>query len=214
MEFPDAYLTSIEKAVTEHGYGGVTVAAYRAMRECREAFAEFIAELCSRMRSRGLLVFLEIDGNATLPLPGGCDGYVINYEKCHLEAIPDFNSGEREAMVRIASELSPMRCYIDLSPYAYRGDEEMLISDAVDTAIGAGQEIQYDADKKISYFHYNKYLGGKRESVRVAFEALENIKAKLDLIAELGFMGISFDVMRVPIPYLMAFEATFASAVS
>ena len=45
---------------------------------------------------------------------------------------------------------------------------------------------------------------------RVAFESLENIKAKLDLIYELGLMGISFDIMRVPTEYLMTFHSLFA----
>ena len=212
-DFPEEYIAAIEDSVTKEGFGGVTVAAYRAMREAPEAYSRFMSRLIGRMHERELAVFCEMDGNATTTPPEGCDGYGVNYEKCHMENIPDFEEGEAAAMRRI-SELAPAaRCYIDLSPYAYAAGEEMLISDAVDTAIGAGQEILYDDDKKICYFAYNKYLAGKRESVRVAFESLENIKAKLALVAELGFMGISFDVMRVPVPYLMMFDTSFTSPV-
>ena len=61
----------------------------------------------------------------------------------------------------------------------------------------------------ISSFEYHKYFGGKRETVRVAYESPENIKAKLDLIRELGLMGISFDIASVPIEYLLMFDELY-----
>ncbi|MBO7303740.1 MAG: LysM peptidoglycan-binding domain-containing protein [Clostridia bacterium] len=211
VDFPEEYIRAIENAVTEEGFGGVSIAAYRAMRESPKAHAEFMDRLADRMHKRELTVFCEIDANSDTIPHGTSDGYVVNYEKCHMECIPDFEAGEAAAMRRISDMIPAARCYMELAPYAYSGGEEMLISDAVDTAISAGKEILYDGEKKICHFDYNKYLGGKRESVRVAFESLENIKAKLELISELGFMGISFDVARVPVPYLMMFDANFAS---
>ena len=61
----------------------------------------------------------------------------------------------------------------------------------------------------VSYFDYNRYSFGKREPHRVTFESFENIKAKLDLTYELGFMGISVDIGRCPTHTLMMFHALF-----
>ena len=46
--------------------------------------------------------------------------------------------------------------------------------------------------------------------MRAVFESLESVKAKLALVGELGFMGIIFNVMTVPVEYLMMFETTFS----
>ena len=131
------------------------------------------------------------------------------YEKSCLDDIPSFDMGERRIMTDFAEKSEASKAYIDIPSFAYMGDEELTKSDAERLAYSAGREILYDEDKGINYFHYNKYRAGKRETVRVAYESLENIKAKLELAGELGFMGISFDIMRVPVEYLMMFETMF-----
>ena len=75
--------------------------------------------------------------------------------------------------------------------------------------MASGKDIEYDESLMISSFDYNRYKRGMRESVRVAYPTPENIKAKLDIIHELGFMGIAFDIMNIPIEYLLMFDELF-----
>ena len=86
----------------------------------------------------------------------------------------------------------------------------MLTQDANELAYRAQREIEYDPERMICHFEYTKYARGKRTPTRVVYEAPENIKAKLALAAELGFMGMSFDIMRIPTEYLMMIAASFA----
>jgi hypothetical protein len=40
-------------------------------------------------------------------------------------------------------------------------------------------------------------------------ESLENLKAKLGLVSELGFLGVSFDISRTPINELLLLRSLF-----
>lgn len=208
-DFSDEYADNLVNRAKEHGYKGVMLASYKAMRESPEEYAEFLMKLKKRLMENNLLLFSEIDGNSENRIPDICDGYTIMYEKSCLDDIPSFDMGERRIMTDFAEKSEASKAYIDIPSFAYMGDEELTKSDAERLAYSAGREILYDEDKGINYFHYNKYRAGKRETVRVAYESLENIKAKLELAGELGFMGISFDIMRVPVEYLMMFETMF-----
>ena len=208
-DFSDSYIDNLILMAKTHGYGGITLAAYTAMKETSAEYANFLMKLKKELMGHDLLLFAEMDANREPTLPDICDGYVLMYEKCHYEDIPAFSDGERKMAENFASASEPSKAYIDIPAYGYMGDEEITVSDAEKLAYSSGQEIKYDDEKKISYFHYNKYRNGKKESVRVAYDALENIKAKLSLVGEFGFMGICFDIMYIPTSYLMLFETMF-----
>ena len=59
-------------------------------------------------------------------------------------------------------------------------------------------------NKKLQIASYGKHK--KRE---IVYESLENTRAKLELVSELGFMGISFDIGRVCISDLMIAAGMF-----
>ena len=86
----------------------------------------------------------------------------------------------------------------------------MLTQDANELAYRAQREIEYDPERMICTFDYASFGRGERGRTTVRYEAMENIKAKLALAAELGFMGMSFDIMRIPTEYLMMIAASFA----
>ena len=48
-----------------------------------------------------------------------------------------------------------------------------------------------------------------RKQGEYVFESPEGLKAIFDLIHEYDYMGICFDIMRVPINYLMMYNAMF-----
>ena len=50
---------------------------------------------------------------------------------------------------------------------------------------------------------------GKHKKREIIFESLENTKAKLELVSELGFMGISFDIGRICTADLMIAASMF-----
>lgn len=201
----DAMLDAAEKG----GYRGITLAAYNGMREAKDETEEHIEKLRDALGKRGMKLFVELDGNSEEAKAGSADGYILYYDKCALEKIPSFDEGERRAFTEYADKGGAEKTFIDLSSAAYRGDEALSKSEAVRLAAQAGKEIEYDPALMLSGFDYTKYLGGKRETVRTVYEPPENIKAKLDLISELGLMGISFDIMQIPIEYLLMFDELF-----
>ena len=208
-DFTDSYIDNLILLAKTHGYGGITLAAYTAARSAPEKFGEFIIRLKEALSENDLLLFLEIDANSDCATPDGCDGYVLMYEKCCLDKIPSFKDGEMRVVEDFISKKEPSRAYIDIPSFGYTDGEEIMPEDAVRLAHTSGQEITYDGEKMVCHFSYNRYRGGKKESVSVFYDSLENIKAKLSLVGELGLMGISFDIAHIPTSTLMMFEATF-----
>ena len=209
-DYSSEYINNLLLMAKTHGYGGVTLASYSAARDEPEKFKEFLKRLKEELTEYGMSLFLEVDGNSETDVPDTADGYVIMYEKCPLENIPTFDEGERRVMENFADKLGGARAYFDIATLGYVGDEEITKSDFESLAHSAGKEIHYDRERGICHFEYNKYKNGNKETVRAVFEAPENAKAKLALVGELGFMGISFDVMNIPVEYLMMFETMFS----
>ncbi len=210
LDFSDKYIDNLLLMAKAHGYGGVTSASYAAAKKEPRGYEDFLRRLKNGLSEYDMSLFLEVDGNSEMDVPDLADGCVIMYEKTPLEDIPSFDMGERRMMTDFAEKNSSWGAYMDIATLGYMGDEEIRKSDFERLAHSSGKEILYDEERGICHFEYNKYRNGKKESVRVVFEALENIKAKLALVGELGFMGISFDVMNVPVEYLMMFETMFS----
>ena len=197
------------RAAEDGGYRGVVLACYRGMREEPEKTREHVRRLGEELARSGMKLFTELDGNAEGVRPSETDGNILYYDKCTLERIPSFDEGERRTLTEYADRGGAERTFLDLSSVAYRGDEAITKAEAVRLAAQAGKEIEYDGALMLSGFDYTKYLGGKRETVRTVYEPPENIKAKLDLIRELGLLGISFDIMHIPVEYLLMFDELF-----
>lgn len=208
-EFSDEYADNLILMAKTHGYGGITLASYAAMKNGPERFSEFLMKLKKKLMEYDMMLFLEVDGNSDIKIPDVADGFVIMYEKAGLDDIPTFEEGEQRMMTDFAENNDSSKAYLDIATLGYMGEEEIRKSDFERLAHTSGKEILYDRERGICHFEYNKYKNGKKEAVNVRFEALENIKAKLELVGELGFMGISFDVMNIPTEYLMMFETSF-----
>ncbi len=206
-EFADALIKSAKNG----GYNGITLAAYRAFEDSREEFAQFLEGLYKKTLDSGLLLYCEADANKKQnSLSEFCDGYILMYEKCHLPEIPSFEHGERAAYGHYADIYESSKMFIDFSPFGIIGNESITKREAEELAYNSKSEIKYDAEHGICSFDYKNYKGGRREIFPVKFEALENIKAKLDIIFELGFIGMSFDIMRTPIEVLLMFSSMYS----
>ena len=90
-------------------------------------------------------------------------------------------------------------------------DGKMRISDAYRIAERAGAELIKRKDM-LTYFDYKRYIRGTGEDIRVYIPSPSMIKAKLDSIRELGFMGIAFDIESVPVWLLSMFNTYFSRA--
>ena len=191
------------------GYSGITLGAYKAM-NC-DGWCDLLFELKKRMIEFGLFLFTEVDGNARLTtLDTVSDSHILCYEKCHLDTIPSFADGEEKVYTDFASIGDPCRTFADVSPFAYSNSEPITQREATEIAYRAKKEIEYDKEKMICKFDYRKFSSHGSESVTVKFDSPENIKAKLDLFGKLGYMGISFDVLRATAMQIMMIATSFS----
>lgn len=205
--FTDEYADSLALLAKTHGYNGITLAAYNAIKSNPDLFAEFLLKLKRRLMELDLLLFCELDGNRGDIIKDCCDGYIIMYDTL------DGKSSDEEAYYKNFSNLlEASKGYTEIPSIAYMGNEIITKDDAENLAYTSRCEIKKDENEGFCYFDINKYRFGKRESIRVKYESLENIKAKLCRIGELGFMGIHFDIMNIPIEYIMLFEVMFTKA--
>jgi len=207
-ESEGAYRESIVKTAKEKGYAGVAMGAYRAAKN--PLFKNFMFLLKKDLLSEGLHLFYEYDGGGCAECCEIADGCVLIYEKCALAEIPTFEDGERKFYTEFAERQDSSKAFLDLSPFAYAGEKCITKAEADDIAYRVKAKIGYDPERMICSFEYASFGRGERGRTTVRYEAMENIKAKLDLAGELGFMGISFDIMRVPIEHLMMISTSFA----
>lgn len=195
------------------GYGGAVIASPGGIKKNKNETTEFLRELKKLLSENDLYLFSEIDGNSPTDdlgeLLNASDGNFVMYEKSHLTDIPSFKEGEERLMRELAENAEGRKLYIEIPTSASVNDEITGKGEAESLARGMGREILHDGEKLISYFDVNKYKGGKKETVPVRYESLENVKAKLGLVGELGFMGITFDIESIPNEYLMLFEYMF-----
>ena len=208
IESEDSYRADIVKTAKEKGYAGVALGAYRAARN--PLIKNFLFALKRDLLGEGMHLFYEYDGEGC---EDGCeiaDGCVLIYEKCAFDEIPSFEDGEKNFYTTFAERQDSSKAFLDLSPFAYAGGRCITRAEADDIAYRMRSKIEYDPERMICSFDYASFGRGERGRTTVRYEAMENIKAKLDLAGELGFMGISFDIMRVPIEHLMMISTSFA----
>ena len=212
-ELDDAMRDTAILLAKARGYGGINLCMSRADCDC-EAYSKFLLELKRTLLEYDLLLFVELDENKDCRVLESYDGAILSYSKAQMNEPPSFKNGELLTFEKFADNYETSKAYVELSPFAFAGDEVILREDAMKIAYTNKCEIAYDEGTKLCYFDYNKYTRGQKIPTRVVFESLENIKAKLDLVDELGYMGVSVDIMRVPMSYLLMFDALFRHSIA
>lgn len=193
------------------GYGGITLAAPRGG-DCTEGYCEFLLEMRKRLIGCDLILFTEVDLNTEGARADLADASVLMYSKCQLDDIPSFEAGERRVFEQYAEEYESGRAFIDLPAFAVDGDDVFEISGALNEAHRGRHELENDKEKKILSFDYTHFKGTRGERRKMRFESVENVKAKLELVSELGYMGVSLDVSRTPVSTLMMMHSMFYRA--
>jgi len=182
------------------------------MREDIGGFEKFLVDFKKELLDSDLSLFCEIDAERESGASyEGADGIIAIYDKFSKDSIPSFNDGEKRCFTSLTDNIEPSKIYMDLSSFAYSGGEPITRERAFDLAYGSGKEISKNDASGTMSFARNIYHGGKSSSEEVRLESLENLLRKLELLSELGLMGISFDIMRVPTEYLMAYSELFST---
>ncbi len=183
------------------GYAGITLAAHTAAKKRKDDLAKFIVELRRSMIGSGLILFTEVDEDTPRDISELADGSVFMYEKAHLSEPPSFERGERAALEAFSNEAESSKVFIELPCEGYVGGSPIPFKDIFKAVRNGGGCITTDDSTLIA-----GYSSGAGE---FRYDSLENIKARLDLAYELGFMGVSFDVGAVPTEYLMMIFSLF-----
>ncbi len=189
----------IIETAKERGYLGVCLALSSA--PVTEELNKLIFDIKKELMYVDKVLFLECDGGFSKAREL-CDSVIIRYEKCSLDEIPTFDNGERKFYTEDSEENDASVTFMDLSPFALTKSTSLMIREAISDAYRVAGELKYDKDKMICFYNTKRYRYRSDDSL-VAFPSLENIKAKLELVSQLGYMGISFDIMRTPVEWLL-----------
>jgi hypothetical protein len=190
---------------------GATVAG-KAMFVCANRYIaydlyKFIIELRRRLIGYDLILFTEATVERDQGYADYADGCILSYDKISLSDIPSFDKGERAAYTSYSELYESSKTFMDISSFAITDSGYVDYSEAIALAARLGAPIECDDTSGICRYSYNDKRG---EPHSVKFESLKNLKAKLSLLGELGFMGISIDIMRCPIQHLMMYNALFS----
>lgn len=195
----DGLCKELSELARSEGSGGLTLAAYRAS-EAPTSFSRFLERLKKELDAKGLFLAVEADGNGRAYEAAArfADLAVLQYEKCHREAPPSFDAGERRLLTSYGAPRE--RTAVELPALAYTGGTPLNLSEVFHATHGG--ETSYNGDTLLQSFE-------RADGELVSFEAPDNAKAKLDLIGELGFAGVSFDIMRTPRIYYLMYYTSF-----
>ena len=170
------------------GVCDITISARLAMEN--KGFVNFLSEL--KNTAEKTTMSLECDGKIPEEIARIADRLIIT----------DSNNQNPDFYREISENFGANRIMLDISPFASVDERPMPIDEALSLADEKGAMLtENESDLALLGSLYGK---------KIIIPSMKKTKAKLDLIGELGFMGITFDIMRVPVEYLMMFSATFS----
>ncbi len=198
-----SFISELVALAKNRDYKGVTLAVGSTSRGNDECFAEFLMELRRKMIGEDLILITECDEKSPSYLCELSDGAIFSYDRCAADTEGSFEDCERASALAFANESESSKSFLDLPPFALWGNEYITWDEALSRARRACAKIKTDEKTLLSSYEYR--------GEKTVFPSLKNIKARLELASELGFMGISFDIMRTPIRHLYSFGACYRS---
>jgi hypothetical protein len=205
----DEFFKNIISQAKSDGFGGVSLGG-ACIKE--EGFCDFLREIKKLFKSE-IELHVELDGNdfikAYKDISDVADVSLLNYEREAEKYNENFSACEGALLSRFFEECEARKTLFDIFSPSYLGNTVTDFSEIERLMILRGIESEYCETAKSASFKLKHYKGGKENEVSVRFLTPENTKAKLTLLGELGYMGVSFDIKRCPISSLMAFNALF-----
>lgn len=186
------------------GFLGVTLSSLNTMSNDKERLDALVFTVRRRLMESDLLLFVEGDVDRNTSYMEYADAGVLTYDKIQKEEVPSFDEGERAALTDFAYSGESSRAFVEISSFAYSSGKYIEKREAMRICDRKHADIVYDERTMLEHISYGRHK--RREMV---CESLENTKAKLELISELGFMGISFDIGRVCVNDLMTAASMF-----
>lgn len=200
----DDFIKSITILAKGGGFSGITLSSPANMIRDKKAVDAFVLTVRRALMDSDLLLFIEGDLNKNVSYMEYANAGILTYDKLHMKDIPSFEQGEMAALIDFSEKSESSRTFVEISSFAYAGDKYIEKSEAMRITDRKRGEICYDGAKKITVTKY-----GKNKTREIAYESLENTKSKLELISELGFMGVSFDIGRICLCDLMMISEMF-----
>ena len=186
------------------GFDGITLSSLGSMDVDSSERAELILSLRRGLMEADAILFAEGDAEQDCEYMEYASSGIITYDKLHKKDMPSFEDGEASIMRSFAENAESSRAFIDIPSFAYSGSKYIDKIEAMRIADRRRGELEFDDERKIITARYSK--GKKHE---IIYESLENTKAKLGLVSELGFLGISFDIGRICLADLMMATTVF-----
>lgn len=200
------FAEALISAAIEGGYKGIVIDACPLLHSAKE-FISFLMILRKMMIGCDLILITEINESSPLDFSEYADGSVFYYPRYAMNDPCDFKEGERRTIGRLATEGESAKMFIDLPSLARTDRGYITVDDAIDLA--RRQRCRIDTNKSTLLSHFT---AGKQGECR--YTSLSGINALLDLVNEFDYMGVSFDILRTPISYLMMLDSKFKTSSS
>ncbi len=198
-------ISSLIDIAKAKGFMGIRISC--ATESCnRPRFYEFILEARKRFIGCDMLLFTDVSSYELAEASELSDGAILT---------SDTVCGIYESKKKIrdfAGSAESSKVFAALPSSLSLGDGKISIDEAKELCYRSGKALKTNSDTMLSEFEYTRYKTGKGELYKIAFPSLQYIKAKLEALCELGFIGIAFDVDTRPTSYLTMFNAMFARA--
>ena len=198
------FASSVSILAASGGFLGVTLSCLNTITNDKERLNNLVFTVRKTLMENDLLLFAEGDLDGDTSYMDYADAGILTYDKLHVANAPSFIDGERAALEKFAYSGESSRTFLEISSFAYSGGKYIEKREGVRLCDKRRAETVYDDERLLKRASF-----GKHKRREIIFESLENTKAKLELVSELGFMGISFDIGRVCTSDLMIAASMF-----
>ncbi len=197
------FIDQLIYAALKGGYRGIDLGG------CRfgEGYEEFLVELRGRMIGLDLILVSEISADSPSYVSDFSDGAILGIDRIGASGVDNmsFEEYERGAMESFANRCEGTKTFMEIPMFGYTDKGDYIETcEAIAAARKQGALTEVDENRTISNFN-DKKRG------RISYNSLSGIVERFKLLGELGYMGVSFDIGRCPIPYLLAYDSLFKS---
>ncbi len=204
----EKYLNNISLAAKSTGFDHIMLTTYRHKDKMSDEYYEKYKALRDALRAQHIELFLEHDANNYINGEKLCTGTVL-HQKSHMENQLSFADEEERIFNEIAENSDTSKLFLELPSQVNVDGKCLDISEFNDLAFSSQSEIFSNDETLMSSFMYRPTQNSPHRNV--TFENLDNIKARLDLVDRLGYMGVCFDIASVPVNYLVMFHCLFTN---
>ncbi len=186
------------------GYKGIVLSA-SPYNELEKQFSEFLVALRKLMIGCDLILITEINEKSPIEFSEYADGSVMYYPKFAHSNMTSFDDGEKRILTDFACRGESAKTFVDLPALASYMGGYSSIGETLTQARKERCEISQNKSTLLSHFR-------NRKQGDVCYTSMNNIGSVLDLINELGYMGVCFDIMRTPLAHYLMYNSLFKTS--